>query len=37
MIYGQEGSDCPFKCRYYGNGLPDEGVVPTEFEHEAIE
>ena len=32
MIYGTEGSDCPFKCRYFGDGLPEEGVVPTEFE-----
>lgn len=34
MIYGQEGSDCPFNCKYFGDGLPEEGVVPTEFEHE---
>ena len=33
MIYGQEGSACPFRCRYHGDGLPEEGVVPTEFEH----
>jgi len=33
MVHGQEGSDCPFPCRYFGDGLPDEGVVPTEFEH----
>lgn len=33
MIHGREGSDCPFPCRYFGDGLPDEGVVPTEFEH----
>ena len=32
MIYGTEGSDCPFPCRYFGDGLPEEGVVPTEFE-----
>ena len=37
MIYGQEGSDCPFKCRYFGDGLPEEGVVPTEFEHLDVE
>ena len=37
MIHGQEGSDCPFKCRYFGEGLPEEGVVPTEFEHEEAE
>jgi hypothetical protein len=34
MIHGQEGSDCPFPCRYFGDGLPEEGVVPTEFEHQ---
>ena len=33
MIYGQERSDCPFPCRYFGDGLPEDGVVPTEFEH----
>ena len=30
--HGQEGSERPFPCRYFGDGLPDEGVVPTEFE-----
>lgn len=33
MIHGQERSDCPFPCRYFGDGLPEEGVVPAEFEH----
>ena len=37
MIHGQEGSDCPFQCRYVGDGLPEEGVVPTEFEHLDVE
>ena len=32
MIHGQEGAACPFRCRYFGDGLPDIGVVPTEFE-----
>ena len=32
MIYGKEGSDCPFACLYFGEGLPVEGVVPTAFE-----
>jgi hypothetical protein len=31
MIYGQEGSETPFPCRYYGGCLPDEGMLPTEF------
>jgi hypothetical protein len=29
-IHGQEGADCPWPCRYFGEGLPDEGVSPTE-------
>lgn len=33
MIYGQERSDCPFRCRYHGDGLPAEGVLPADFEH----
>jgi hypothetical protein len=31
MIYGAEGSDCPFACQYLGDGLPKEGVKPAEF------
>lgn len=34
MVHGQEGADCPFPCRYFGAGLPETGVVPTEFEHQ---
>ncbi len=30
-IHGQEGVDCPFPCRYFGDGLPAEGMKPTEF------
>ena len=37
MIHGIEGAKCPFPCRYYGDGLPEEGVVPTEFEHDGID
>ena len=33
MAYGQEGSQIPLPCRYHGEGLPDGGVLPTEFEH----
>lgn len=32
MIHGMEGVDVPFPCRYHGDGLPLEGVLPTEFE-----
>ena len=31
MIHGAEGADCPFPCRYFGDGLPDEGIMPMEF------
>jgi hypothetical protein len=31
MVYGQEGSDCPFPCRYFGHGLPEEGILPIEY------
>ena len=37
MVHGQEGSDCPFPCRYFGEGLPEAGVVPSEFEHVDVE
>ena len=31
MIHGQEGVDCPFPCRYFGDDLPSEGLKPTDF------
>lgn len=31
MIHGQEGADCPFPCTYHGDGLPPEGMTPTDF------
>ncbi len=31
MVHGQEGVNCPLPCRYYGNDLPDEGVLPTDY------
>lgn len=35
MIYGTEGSDRPFPCRYFGKGLPVEGIAPSEiWEHD---
>lgn len=31
-IHGCEGCPIPFKCRYHGDGLPnDDGILPTEF------
>lgn len=35
-IHGCEGCAVPFKCRYHGDGLPDEGVLPTEFSWDDI-
>ena len=37
MIHGQEGSKTPFPCTYHGDGLPPEGVKPTEFCWDEIE
>jgi hypothetical protein len=31
MIHGQEGSDCPFRCRYFGDDLPEEGMEPADY------
>jgi hypothetical protein len=31
MIHGAEGSECPFPCRYYGDGLPEDGVAPCDY------
>lgn len=31
MIHGQDGAECPFPCVYHGNGLPPEGMKPTDF------
>lgn len=32
MVHGDEGKKCPFPCRYFGDGLPAEGIEPTEFQ-----
>jgi hypothetical protein len=31
-IHGAEGSAIPFPCRYYGDNLPDEGILPAELD-----
>ena len=31
MVFGEEGSDQPFPCRYFGDGLPTEGILPSEI------
>jgi len=31
MIHGQEGNKTPFPCTYHGEGLPNDGMNPTEF------
>ncbi|MCB9951409.1 MAG: hypothetical protein H6824_10550 [Planctomycetaceae bacterium] len=30
-IHGCEGCAVPFSCRYHGDDLPAEGVLPTDF------
>jgi hypothetical protein len=35
MIYGDESAEQPFQCRYFGEGLPVEGIAPAEiWEHD---
>jgi len=31
MIYGQEGAKSPWPCTYHGDGLPSEGMTPTDY------
>jgi hypothetical protein len=31
MIHGQEGVECPWPCMYHGEGLPEEGMRPTDY------
>ena len=31
LVHGMEGTDCPFPCRYHGDGLPKDGIAPTDF------
>ena len=37
MIHGQEGVEQPYSCSYHGEGLPPEGVKPTDFCWDDIE
>lgn len=31
MVHGQEGADCPWPCRYFGDGLPEAGMSPGDY------
>lgn len=31
MIHGQEGTACPFRCLYHGEGLPEAGMTPADY------
>jgi hypothetical protein len=31
MVHGREGCDLPYPVRYHGDGLPSEGIDPSEF------
>lgn len=37
MIHGQEGTKRPFDCRYFGDGLPTEGIEPSEIDEYDLE
>ena len=30
LIHGQEGTECPFPCRYFADSLSAEGIKPTD-------
>lgn len=32
MVHGDEGKTCPFPCRYFGDGLPADGIEPAQLE-----
>jgi hypothetical protein len=32
MVYGQEGSDTPFKCKYIAEGFPEDGIEPKDLD-----
>jgi hypothetical protein len=31
MVYGEERKDLPYAVRYYGDGLPSEGIDPRQL------
>jgi hypothetical protein len=31
LIHGQEGTACPFPCRYFGDKLPADGMLPADY------
>ncbi len=33
MIHGRESADTPFECLYYGNSLPEFGLLPDDYCH----
>lgn len=37
MAYGEERVDRPFPCRYFGDGLPAEGIEPSELDDHELE
>jgi hypothetical protein len=32
MVHGREGSERPWPCRYFGEGLPDVGIQPSRYD-----
>ena len=37
MIHGEEGSKQPFPCKYFGPGLPAEGIDPSTIDEFELE
>jgi|GEM_PF-1044304 len=31
LLHGDESKEVPFPCRYFGDGLPEGGIDPTEL------
>lgn len=31
MVHGQEGAECPWPCRYFGEGLAEAGMSPGDY------
>lgn len=31
LVHGQEGSKCPFPCRYFNDGLFEGGMLPADY------
>ena len=37
MVHGQEGVERPFPCRYVGDGLPADGIEPSDIDQYEVD